>query len=256
MERYVGSNQLMFSQLTSTVLNLWIEQLSKTNRAKEMYPTCVRQIYKKAIMELNDEERGMIRIKIHPWNKIQIPKSDSTVQRAISAEACREFFNRPLPQSKMISSLPELGRDVSLLSLCLGGINTVDMYELKKEDYKDGVIGYKRAKTKHSRRDEAYIEMRVEPFIQSTFDKYLSDEKDEYLFNFHQRYSNSDSFNANVNIGIRKICIDMGMKKEDFYCYYTFRHTWGTIAQNDCDANLYEVAFGMNHSHGLNITRG
>ena len=246
----------MFSQLTSTVLNLWIEQLSKTNRAKEMYPTCVRQIYKKAIMELNDEERGMIRIKFNPWNKIQIPKSDSTVQRAISAEACREFFNRPLPQSKMISSLPELGRDVALLSLCLGGINTVDMYELKKEDYKDGVIGYKRAKTKHSRRDEAYIEMRVEPFIQSTFDKYLSDEKDEYLFNFHQRYSNSDSFNANVNIGIRKICIDMGMKKEDFYCYYTFRHTWGTIAQNDCDANLYEVAFGMNHSHGLNITRG
>ncbi len=256
LERYVGSNQLMFSQLTSTVLNLWIEQLSKTNRAKEMYPTCVRQIYKKAIMELNDEERGMIRIKFNPWNKIQIPKSDSTVQRAISAEACREFFNRPLPQSKMISSLPELGRDVALLSLCLGGINTVDMYELKKEDYKDGVIGYKRAKTKHSRRDEAYIEMRVEPFIQSTFDKYLSDEKDEYLFNFHQRYSNSDSFNANVNIGIRKICMDMGMKKEDYYCYYTFRHTWGTIAQNDCDANLYEVAFGMNHSHGLNITRG
>ena len=37
---------------------------------------------------------------------------------------------------------------------------------------------------------------------------------------------------------------------------YTFRHTWATIAQNDCDANLYEVAFGMNHSHGLNITRG
>ena len=38
--------------------------------------------------------------------------------------------------------------------------------------------------------------------------------------------------------------------------YYTFRHTWATIAQNDCDANLYEVAFGMNHSHGLNVTRG
>ena len=48
----------------------------------------------------------------------------------------------------------------------------------------------------------------------------------------------------------------MGMKKEDYYCYDTFRHTWATIAQNDCDANLYEVAFGMNHSHGLNITGG
>lgn len=37
---------------------------------------------------------------------------------------------------------------------------------------------------------------------------------------------------------------------------YTFRHTWATIAQNDCGANMYEVAFGMNHSHGFNITRG
>lgn len=256
LERFLGTNHIMFGLLTSTVLNKWIDSLSKTNRAKEMYPTCVRQIFKKAIMELNDEERGVIRIKFNPWHKIQIPKSDSTVQRAISAEACREFFNRPLPQSKMISSLPELGRDVALLSLCLGGINTVDIYELKKEDYHDGIIGYKRAKTRNSRRDEAYIEMMVEPFIQSTFDKYLSDTSDKYLFNFHQRYSNSDSFNANVNIGIRKICADMGMKKEDYYCYYTFRHTWATIAQNDCDANLYEVAFGMNHSHGLNVTRG
>ena len=48
----------------------------------------------------------------------------------------------------------------------------------------------------------------------------------------------------------------MGIKKEDYYCAYTFRHTWGTIAQNDCDANLFEVAFGMNHSHGLKVTRG
>ena len=37
---------------------------------------------------------------------------------------------------------------------------------------------------------------------------------------------------------------------------YISRHTWATIAQNDCGANMYEVAFGMNHSHGFNITRG
>ena len=256
LERYIGTTQIMFSQLTANVLKKWIESLANTNRAKEMYPTCIRQIFKAAITDLNDDEKGIEKIKFNPWLKITIPKSDSTVQRAISAEACREFFNRPLPATKMLSSLPELGRDVALLSLCLGGINTVDIFELKKENYKDGIIGYKRAKTKHCRKDEAYIEMRVEPFIQATFDKYLSDDNDEYLFKFHKRYSNPDSFNANVNIGIRKICADMGMKKEDYYCYYTFRHTWATIAQNDCDANLYEVAFGMNHSHGLNITRG
>ena len=257
LERYLGTTHLMFNQLTSAVLKKWIDSLSQTNRAKEMYPVCVRQIFKKAILEFNDDEKGITRIKFNPWLKIIIPKADSTIQRAISAEACREFFNRPLPKTKMLSPLPELGRDVALLSLCIGGINTIDLYELKKKDYNNGIIGYKRAKTRHSRRDEAYMEMRIEPFIQSTFDKYLShDDSEEYLFNFHQRYSNSDSFNANVNIGIRKICQDMGMAKEDHYCYYTFRHTWSTIAQNDCDANLYEVAFGMNHSHGLNVTRG
>lgn len=157
----------------------------------------------------------------------------------------------------MVSPLPELGRDIALLSLCMGGINTIDLYELKKKDYKNGIIGYKRAKTRHSRRDEAYMEIRIEPFIQDTFNKYLStDQTDEYLFNFHSRYSNSDSFNANINMGIRRICQDMGMSKEEYYCFYTFRHTWATIAQNDCGANMYEVAFGMNHSHGFNITRG
>ena len=191
LERYLGTTHLMFNQLTSAVLKKWIDSLSQTNRAKEMYPVCVRQIFKKAILEFNDDEKGITRIKFNPWLKIIIPKADSTIQRAISAEACREFFNRPLPKTKMLSPLPELGRDVALLSLCIGGINTIDLYELKKKDYNNGIIGYKRAKTRHSRRDEAYMEMRIEPFIQSTFDKYLShDDSEEYLFNFHQRYSN------------------------------------------------------------------
>ena len=256
LERYVGTNKLMFGQLTSAVLKNWINSLSQTSRAKEMYPICIRQIYKAAIVELNDDEKGIVKIKFNPWNKIKIPKPEKGPHRAISAEACREFFNRPLPQTKFISSLPELGRDVAMLVLCLGGINTADLYSLKKEDYRHGAICYCRAKTRNSRADGAYMEMRVEPFIQPIFDKYLAAEDDEYLFNFHLRYSSFDSFCSNVNTGIKKICEDMKMKKEDYYCVYTFRHTWATIAQNDCDANLYEVAFGMNHSSGFNITKG
>ena len=156
----------------------------------------------------------------------------------------------------MLSSLPELGRDVALLVLCLGGINTVDLFEMRKSNYRNGILCYNRAKTRHSRSDEAYFEMKVEPYIKPLVEKYLSEPEDEYLFTFHKRYCDSDSFSANVNNGIRKICEDMEMDKKDYYCVYTFRHTWGTVAQNDCDANLYEVAFGMNHSHGLKVTRG
>ena len=48
----------------------------------------------------------------------------------------------------------------------------------------------------------------------------------------------------------------MGIEKEDDYSVYTFRHTWGTVAQNDCKASIGDVAFAMNHSNGQAITRG
>lgn len=110
LERYLGTNQIMFSHLSSTVLRSWIKSLMTKARCKEMYPICVRQIFKAAILELNDEEKGIIRIKFNPWLKVSIPKADKAKQKAISAEACREFFNRPLPKSKMLSPLLEFGR--------------------------------------------------------------------------------------------------------------------------------------------------
>jgi integrase len=256
LERFLGTTRVLFSYLTSSVIQKWILTLEKTHRAKEMYPICIRQIFKAALIELNDEEKGIVRIKYNPWLKVKIPHADVAPQIAISAEECREFFNRPLPQTKYISSLPELGRDVALLVLCLAGMNTVDLFKMKKSDYRNGVLCYNRSKTRHSRSDNAYFEIRVEPYIKPIFEKYLSEPNDEFLFNFHQRYCDSDSFCANVNNGIKKICKDMGLKKEDTYCVYTFRHTWGTVAQNDCGANLQEVALAMNHSHGMKVTRG
>ena len=85
--------------------------------------------------------------------------------------------------------------------------------------------------------------MRVEPILLPLLEKYKADENDPYLFNFHSRMTTSDSFNANVNTGLRKVCESMGMPKEEWFSAYTFRHTWGTVAQNDCGATIDEVAF-------------
>lgn len=256
MERFFGTTKVKFSQLTSTNMTKWIKTMEQTNRAKEMYPVCMRQVFRAAIVEYNDYDTGQIHIKTNPWIKVKIPQADRPEKRAISAEDCRRFFAAPLPESKMKSPLPELGRDVAMMVLCLAGINTVDLYLLKKADYHGGIIYYRRAKTMRSRADGAYFEMRVPEIIKPLFEKYASGHDDEWLFNFHQRHTTSDSFCANVNIGIKKICESMGMDKSAWYCAYTFRHTWGTIAQNDCGASIAEVAFGMNHSAGHRITRG
>lgn len=256
MERYAGTNKVMFSQMTSTFVNGWIKSMESTHRAKEMYPVCMRQVFKAACRELNDYDRGIIRIKTNPWVKVDIPSADRPEKLAITPQACRAFFGAPLPESKMKSPLPELGRDVAMMVLCLGGINTVDLYLMQKENYYDGILHYNRAKTRNSRADEAYMEMRVPQIIRPLMDKYAAEEDDRFLFCFHKRHSTSDSFSANVNIGIKAICKSMGMEKKDYYCVYTFRHTWATVAQNDCEARIDEVAFGMNHSSGHKVTRG
>ena len=257
MERFFGTTQVKFSQLTSVNVNKWIETLASTARAKEMYPVCVRQIFKAAVNELNDYDNGIIRIKNNPWGKVKIPQSDRPEKKAITAEACRAFFSAPLPESKMAEPLPELGRDVAMLCLCLAGMNTVDLFNLRKQDYHGGIIHYKRAKTTKSRTDDAYIEMRVPEIIKPLFEKYKADDHTDRLFRFCDRFSTSDSFCANANTGIKAICKSMGIPQEQWYCVYTFRHTWATTAQNDCGASLAEVGFAMNHSQRYSrVTRG
>ena len=216
MERFAGTTKVMFSHLTSSFVNKWIESLAQTHRAKEMYPICMRQVFKAAQMEMNDYDNGIIRIKTNPWVKVQIPKADRTEKLAITPEACREFFSFPLPESKMKYPLMELGRDVAMMVLCLAGINTVDLFNLRKEDYHGGIIHYQRAKTKKFRADGAYLEMRVPPILLPLFEKYVNkDEADDHLFVFHQRHTTNDSFCANVNGGIRQICQAMGMTKDE-----------------------------------------
>ena len=254
LERFMGTTRVLFSQLTSAAVAKWIRSLERTSRAKEMYPVCLRQVFRAAMVELNDYDTGLIRVKTNPWVKVKIPQADRPEKRAISAEDCRRFFAAALPESKMKSPLPELGRDVAMMVLCLGGINTVDLYNLRKADYHGGIIHYRRAKTRKFLADGAYMEMRVPEILRPLMEKYASG--DEWLFDFHARHTTSDSFCANVNSGIKKICESMGMRKEEWYSVYTFRHTWGTVAQNDCGASIDEVAFGMNHSAGHKVTRG
>ncbi len=256
LERYIGTTKVMFSHLTSTVITRWIESLSHTARAKEQYPVCVRQIYKQALLDYNDYDAGIVRIVNNPWPKVKIPKADSSEHKAISMEDCRAFFYAPIPESDRKQPLTELGHDVAMMILCLAGINTIDLYYAEKKHYHDNIIGYERRKTRKARTDNAWFEIRVPDIVKPIVEKYLDTSSSEYLFNFHSRHSSQDSFNANVNIGIRQICEKvLNMKHEDAYSGYTFRHTWATVAQNECGATLNDVDFGLNHAGKTRLAR-
>ena len=204
LERFAGTDDLMFSRLTSSFLNRWIESLSVTNRCKEQYPVCIREVFKAAMKEYNDEELGIIKIK-NPWGKIVIPKADIPEKRAISASMLRKFFNVVPDRSRFTHPLMELGQDVALISFCMCGLNAVDIFNAEKGQYVDGIFHYERRKTRNSRSDKGYFEVRVKQIWEKVDPNY----------------------------------------KESLYA---FRHSWATIAQNECGASLAEVDFGLNHS--------
>jgi len=153
----------------------------------------------------------------------------------------------------MAKPVPEMAIDVAKIVMCLAGINTVDLYFIEKSRYKDCVISYNRRKTMKFRKDKSLMEIRVPEIIKSLLDKYASGPDDEFLFNFHKLYSSYDSFNANVNGGLRTICEH---NKVEHVCVYTFRHSWATIAQNDLYAKTEEVAFALNHASAHKVTEG
>ena len=68
LEKYAGTDNIMFSKLTTQFIQGWINSLSGTNRAKEMYPICIRMVYNAALEEYNDYDKNIIRIKLHPFS--------------------------------------------------------------------------------------------------------------------------------------------------------------------------------------------
>ena len=253
LEKFAGSNDIKFSQLTTKFIQDWMKTLEKTSRAKEMYPICIRMMYNAAMEEYNDYDKNIIRIKLQPFRKIAIPKADVPEKRAVSVDLGGRRIIKKLPETKLKASLPELSRDVAEMVFCLAGMNTADIFELRKSNLKNGVLCYQRQKTKKFRRDGAYLEVRIPERLIPIYNKYLDDEESEYLFNFNRRYQDSNCFNINVNIGLRAYCTHNDLPK---FSIYNFRHSWATIAHNHCGANTEEVGFAFNHSSAHKVTEG
>ena len=125
------------------------------------------------------------------------------------------------------------------------GMNSVDMYNCT--DCVDGVIKYNRTKTKGRRSDGAYIEVKIHPFTKELVDKYKGD---NHVFNFNKRYSTPETFNANLNKGLKVVGKAVGIENLDFY---QARHTFATLSRNLMRFSKSDVDEALNHVGTLDI---
>ncbi len=254
-QAYLCSEAVRFDEIVRERIEGWLGSLAGTRRAKTLYGRCMRRIFEDAMLRSAEPDSGLPAIHYNPWGRVEIPSSRPADKRAISVEDCRNFFT--YREREGLSYRERMGCDVALLSFCLAGMNTVDLYNLRRDSLKDGVVRYHRSKTCTRRSDGAYFEIQANETALELIEKYRSTaEGSEYLLCFRQRYRDARSFNAVANCGINKFCERLGMSEGARYTVYTFRHTWATIARNVCGASLSEVGFAMNHIQGDSVTRG
>ena len=216
------------------------------------YMADIRTLFNAAREEFNDDEKDEMLITHYPFTKYKLPKAKEAVKRSLKVEMIRSIINAPdiaIYGTHGINRA-NLARDVFTLCFYLVGMNTVDLYNI--DSYEDGRLTYNRTKTKGRRQDEALISLKVEPEIIPIIKKYL-DKTKKRVFCFYQMYSSSQIFNANINSGLKQVAKTLEIT--DSLSTYFARHSWATIARNNCRISRDDVHLALNHIDGnLKIT--
>ncbi len=195
----------------------------------------------------NDEDRGIIRIPNYPFRKIkfQMPER-KTFENSLTVDQLRMFKAFKHDRERM-----QMAKDMFLLMFYLIGINTKDLYFLDKPD-KNGRINFNRAKTKRK------YSIKLEPEAVEIIERYQGDSK---LLNISDRYGYYLDFQKYVNKELKEICksINAELKKAKSKDAFPLnlstnwaRHSWATIARNDCRINKDDVALCLGHEDSDN----
>lgn len=155
---------------------------------------------------------------------------------------------KAIADSNPVTSRGKLARDVFVLSFCLCGMNTADIYRIKKGDISGGVLTYRRAKTDSRRADKAEMRVRLEPEAKEVFARYSGTRSP---LGFDERYYDFKEFNRSVNRGLKEVGRLTGIDK--LTTYYA-RHSWATIARNECGVDRDTVNEALNHASRDKVT--
>lgn len=240
LEGYVGRRILPFSNINYSLLEGFRERLKDRPRAMTMYLGLMRHLFREAMRKYNTDYEQVI--KNDPFTRFKVPRQ--VMKKGVRALTLEELMKIYKYQGKA-GSRPQLAKDCFILSFCLMGMNSVDLYSVK--DCKGGVIRYNRQKTKDRRDDNAYIEVRIPSIIMPLVKKYRGTSR---VFDFYKRYANYQGFNVNLNKGLKIVGEAVGIEGLQFY---QARHTFATLSRNLMKFSKSDVDEALNHVGTMDI---
>ncbi len=264
-----GNEKLLIKDLTSRFLReyeAWLRQeryitVRQNKTAKQAYKTIkkpalndtgvhsymgiIQSVFNAALLHFNDYEKGDIIISNDPFKVYTIPAVLEAKKRAVDVYIIRKIYNySPVNKRKRTTMFT---RDIYILSFLLAGMNAVDMLNCRMVN---GRIEYERQKTKDRRKDNAFISVYIHPLALPIINKYR-DPSGHHLFDFYKRYNNVRNLTKGIHRGMRSLCEELGI---DYIQFYSARHSFATIARNECNISKDDISLCLNHSSGKTIT--
>lgn len=224
--KFLGKDSINLCELNSQILQKWVFTLP--TKSAYIYASKLKALFRFAMKALNDEENGIKVIQFNPLDKVEIPKVSHTDKKAISVDELRRFIDYKGKRQRM------LARDITMLSFYLVGINMVDLFSFKKSDFEGEYLEYNRTKTKNRRDDNAYMKIRIVPEAREIALRVYDDMKSKNVL----------SLTSFVNFNLKHLAKEIGVER---IVFYTARHTWATLAVNDCKIDKYTVHLALNH---------
>ena len=215
-----------------------------SNRTLSLYLVSIKKLFSEAKRKFNKKDKNLILIPNSPFEDFKIPKQEATRKRAIPADIIKKVWKLPYKDMKKgykSTCRYNLAKDCFILSFCLMGINSADLYNAT--EMKGNTIVYNRTKTKARRLDGAKMMVDIPKIVQPLIDKY-KDSTGKRLFNFYQYYGDEKTFNKAINSGLKEIG---SILEVDDLEYYAARHSWATIALNKVGIDKYIVHAALNH---------
>ena len=259
--RFLGKEELEIKKITVDLLEQYRDYIIKvrkervkalqaegkrvpSNRCLSLYLMSLRHLYGEAQRFFNKPDKGLMRIPHTPFEYFKIPKQEATRKRAVSPQQIKAIWNMPyqnILKGVKHTCRPDLAKDCFILSFCLMGINSVDLYNAT--ELRGNKLVYYRTKTKDRRLDKAKMEVDVPDMVLPIIEKYR-DITDQRLFKFYKDYRDHKAFNKAINKGLKEIGEQLQIEDLE---YYAARHSWATIALNKCKIDKYTVHAALNH---------
>lgn len=241
LESFLGERRLPFQRITYTLLQEYSRHLQSKPRAQSLYLGLLRHLFREAMRQYNSDVSQPI--TYDPFLQFRVPKQQQ--KQGVRSLTLDELIKIYQYQGRA-GSRAQLARDCFILSFCLMGINSVDLYHCTT--LHRGVLKYHRTKTKDRRSDGAYIEVRIHPLIESLVKRYRS--VGARVFNFYQRYADETQFNRALNIGLKDIGSECGISNLQFY---QARHTFATLSRNLMHFSKSDIDEALNHVSGQGL---